>query len=66
MFTNGLRGQLELARCSVADSKEKLPSEDSPQEMMKRLFAVAHLILQSDSYKKVSPKPQKKRAKTQN
>ena len=66
MFTNGLSWQLELARCPVADKKEKLPSEDSPQEMMKRLFAVAHLILQSDSYKKVSPKPQKKRTKTQN
>ena len=66
MFTNGLRWQLELARCSVADKKEKLPSEDSPQEMMKRLFAVAHLILQSDSYKKASPKPQKRRTKTQN
>ena len=50
----------------MADKKEKLPSEDSPQEMMKRLFAVAHLILQSDTYKKVSPKPQTKRVKTQN
>jgi hypothetical protein len=50
----------------VANNKEKLPSEDSPQEMMKRVFAVAHLILQSDSYKQISPKPQKERAKTQN
>jgi hypothetical protein len=50
----------------MANNKDKLPSEDSPQEMMKRLFAVAHLILQSDSYKQISPKPQKKRAKTQN
>jgi hypothetical protein len=50
----------------VANNKDKLPSEDSPQEMMKRLFAVVDLILQSDRYKQISPKPQKKRAKTQN
>ena len=63
---NGFRLPQESGRCQVANNKDKLPSEDSPQEMMKRLFAVAHLILQSDSYKQVSPKPQKKRAKTQN
>jgi hypothetical protein len=43
----------------MADDKQKLPSEDSPQEMMKRLFAVAHLILQSDSYKELIPKQEK-------
>ena len=50
----------------MVDNKDKLPSEDSPDEMMKRLFAVAHLILQSDSYKKSAPKQEKKRVKTQN
>ena len=63
---SGFRSQLESARCPVGKNKEKLPSEDSAQEMMKRVFAVANLILQSDSYKQISPKPNKERTKTQN
>ena len=38
----------------MANLRGKLPAEDSPQEMMKRLFAVAHLILHSDHYETVT------------
>ena len=50
----------------MADNKDKLASEDSPQEMMNRLFTVAHLILHSKSYEEVISTQQKNRSKTQN
>ena len=50
----------------MKQSKHKLNSEDSPQEMLKRVFAVAELIFQSDSYKNNIQKRQQSRQKTQN
>jgi hypothetical protein len=66
MCMDGLRLGLRSGRCHVADNKDKLASEDSPQEMMNRLFTVAHLILHSKSYEEVISTQQKNRSKTQN
>lgn len=66
MYIHGLRLGLRSGRCHVADNKDKLTGEDSPQDMMNRLFAVAHLIRNSKSYEKVVTIQQKKRSKTQN
>lgn len=40
--------------------------QDSPMEMLKRVFAVAELIVRSDSYQTRNAQEQKKRPKTQN
>ena len=49
----------------MTKQKKKVPSSDSPQEMMKRVFAVAEIIVQSDSYQKQPSQQQKKCPKTQ-
>ncbi len=50
----------------MAKEKPKSHTENSPQEMMKRLFAVVHLIVQTDSYQNIVQKQRGKHSKTQN
>ena len=49
----------------MTKQKKKAPASDSPQEMMKRVFAVAEIIAQSGTYQKQPSQQQEKRPKTQ-
>ena len=50
----------------MKQSKGKMIQEDTPEAMLKRVFAIAQIIFQSDSYKNNIQKPQQSRQKTQN
>ena len=50
----------------MKQSKGKMIHEDTPESMLKRVFAIAQIIFQSDSYKNNIQKPQQSRQKTQN
>ena len=50
----------------MKQSKSKTIHEDTPEVMLKRVFAIAQIIFQSDSYKNNIHKQEQSRQKTQN
>ena len=46
--------------------KKNSQKQDSPTEMMKRVFAVANLVVQTDHYQEIHQSAEKIRTKTQN
>ena len=45
--------------------KRSIPKQDSPTEMIKRIFAVASLIVKTDGYQETDHSDEKLRTKTQ-
>ena len=50
----------------MTKNKDQSSQKDTALDMMKRVFAVAELIVRSDSYQTRNAQEQKKRPKTQN
>ena len=45
--------------------KKSVPKQDSPTEMMKRIFAVANLVIQTDGYREIHQSAKHVGTKTQ-
>ncbi|MGB7341275.1 MAG: hypothetical protein WBC91_20430 [Phototrophicaceae bacterium] len=45
--------------------KKRVPKQDSLTEMMKRIFAVANLVIQTDGYQEIYQSAKDLRTKTQ-
>lgn len=61
------RNQMLIRKGSIMTSDEKQAKQDDSagMKMLKRIFIVADLIVQSDHYQKIKSDNQKKLAKTQ-